>query len=91
MTIRILTAATLVLAAASGAAFAKAHDQGVADGTQNFGPGEINGFVSEVVRNGASVLPDNDPNVPGNSVAETNRGKRSGVDPVVGNGKNANP
>ena len=89
MSIRILTAAALALAAASGTAYAKAHDQGVADGTQNFGPGEIKGFVSEVVRNGAGVLPDNDPDVPGNSVAETNRGKRSGVEPVVGNGKNS--
>ncbi len=91
MSIRILTAAALALATASGTAHAKAHDQGVADGTQNFGPGEIKGFVSEVVRNGANVLPDNDPDIPGNTIAEQSRGKRSGVDPVVGNGKNANP
>lgn len=75
---RFITVTALAIALA-GPAFAKAHDQGVADGTVNFGPGEAQAVIagpgiSAVVSHGAQGEAKQDP---------ANRG---GVEPVVGNG-----
>lgn len=74
----ITAAAALALA---GPAFAKAHDQGVADGEIVFAPGEAQTIIpgpgiSAAVNKGTQGDAKKDP---------ANRG---GVDPVVGNGAN---
>ena len=76
---RTLTA-TIILTTMAGGAFAKAHDQGVADGEVLFGPGEAKDVIegpgiSAIVSKGAQGDAKKDP---------ANRG---GVTPVVGKGK----
>ena len=71
-----LVTTTVLIAVASTAAFAKAHDQGVADGVINFGPGEAKDLIegpgiSAIVSKGAQGDAKKDP---------ANRG---GVEPVV--------
>lgn len=71
-----------VAVALAGPAFAKAHDQGAADGVTAFGPGEAARVVegpgiSALVNKGKQGETKKDP---------ANRG---GVDPVVGNGANS--
>lgn len=80
---RLITTSALaaVLAATlTTGAFAKAHDQGVADGTPGsgvFGPGDAAGLVDDLVNKGKQGEAKQDP---------ANRG---GVTPVVGQGANA--
>lgn len=78
---KLITTAALSLALA-GPVFAKAHDQGMADGEILFGPGEAAELVpgpgiSALVNKGAQGDTKKDPE------------NRGGVEPVVGKGKNA--
>ena len=78
---KLITTVALT-AALAGPVFAKAHDQGVADGTINFGPGEAPKVVpgpgiSVLVSKGAQGEAKKDPE------------NRGGVEPVVGEGANA--
>jgi hypothetical protein len=75
----ITVAAALALA---GPVFAKAHDQGVADGEIVFAPGEAQTIIpgpgiSAVVNKGTQGEAKKDPE------------NRGGVEPVVGKGRNA--
>ena len=76
-----LIATTAIIASLAGGAFAKAHDQGVADGEVNFEPGQAKDVIegpgiSAIVSKGAQGNAKKDP---------ANRG---GVKPVVAkNGK----
>ena len=76
-----LIATTAIAALIATGAFAKAHDHGVADGSPGsdiFEPGDTAGLVDDSVSKGQRGAQQKNP--------ETRAG---GIEPVVGNGKNA--
>ncbi|MDH3667642.1 MAG: hypothetical protein OEN23_12000 [Paracoccaceae bacterium] len=77
------SAVVLTMLAGSSAAFAKAHDQGVADGTPLDFPGGTGAFV-QTLDKGISSLQNNGQR---GDTASANGGDNR-VEPVVGNGNN---
>jgi hypothetical protein len=81
----IAAAAALATALGTAGAFAKAHDQGQADGTQA-GPGPGSGvLIQSLGGNGISAGVNKGARGDGASAA----GSDNSVEPVVGNGANA--
>ena len=78
-------AVTIALGSASGA-FAKAHDQGQADGAPLDFPGGTGAFV-QTLDKGISSLQNNGQR---GATASANKGENR-VEPVVGNGRNNEP
>lgn len=77
--------AAIAVALGTGGAFAKAHDQGAADGTQA-GPGPGSGvLIQSLGGNGISAGVNKGTRGAGASAA----GSDNSVDPVVGNGANS--
>ena len=84
MTKLLLTSAAVI--ALSTAAFAKTHDQGVADGEPlPFAPGEVAGLVDNVVRSGLEGALAEDEPVPGeNANADARKAAKGGNGLKVG-------
>lgn len=76
-----LTVAILAIALSAGSAFAKAHDQGVADGSF---PDSTSDVVDSIEGPGISSVVGNGQR---GGAASENKGDNR-VEPVVGNGKN---